>query len=221
MGSHFGDCLHTCPSIVLIAVRSANPVVPDNRDNVILSAGETPLPSKWVSVRVDVNGFRMRELDWTAPHPSGNFEVVSSFGNLDRTCVGDNWVDPNGNCRLKGCMPHLAGFRHVLGETVIRQCAERHGLFVDDLEAIVPDVRHAGLRVLADDNSERNIRTTIFRTALWYWQSGEIDPGTDIFMYGRVVHHHWRKRFDNPVRIRSTTVSSVDSNAISVFAREL
>jgi hypothetical protein len=43
-GSHFGDCLHSFPSIVLIAARSANPVVSDNSGHVLIPTLPVTLP---------------------------------------------------------------------------------------------------------------------------------------------------------------------------------
>src|SRR6266446_891899 len=75
-------------------------------------------------------------------------------------------------------------------KSVHRQRVERHGLLVDDLEAIVPDVRNAGSRVLAHCDPWRDIRTAVIRAIVRYWQGPEIDgvAGDDVFIHRRVLY---------------------------------
>ncbi len=111
---------------------------------------------------LDVAGLAVRELDRRAAQPAGDLPVVGLVVHLHLAGVGEDRVDADDQRRLR-LDAHLLALGQVLAEAVERLRRERHRVLVEDQEAVVPDVGHAGLGVLRHHDAGRDVGAAVLR----------------------------------------------------------
>ena len=87
-------------------------------------------------------------------------------------------------------MPQTTRFREVPAEPMVRESEKRHGVFIYDFEAIMPNVRYAAFGILADNDPRGDVSSAVIGTVFAYRQLGSIDriAHEDIFMHWAICH---------------------------------
>ena len=129
------------------------------------------------------------ELDGLAAHAADDLPVVGVLRHLDRARVGDHRVDTDDERRTKRLVPHALRLGLVLREPVTGGRHQRHRLVVDDLAAVVADVRDAGLGVVADHESRGDVRAAVVGAVARHGQNRQVDvvAEDDVLVHGTVV----------------------------------
>ncbi len=129
------------------------------------------------------------ELDGLAAHAADDLPVVGVLRNLDRARIGDHRVDADDERCAKRLVPHALCLGLILREPVAWGGHQRHRLVVDDLAAVVADVRDAGLGVVADHESRSDVRAAVVGAVARDGQDRQVDvvAEDDVFVHRTVV----------------------------------
>ena len=129
-----------------------------------------------------------------AAQPAGQLEVVGVVRHLDRRGIGQHRIDAEHQRRAKGRVAHRPRLGDMLAQPVHRQRIERHRLLVDDLEPVMADIGDAGRRILADDDSRRDVGPAVVGAVFRDRQGRQIDgiAGDNVLMHRGVLHHDRR-----------------------------
>ena len=121
-----------------------------------------------------------------------------------------------------GTMPSFLHFAEILAEAMERLRRERHRVLAENEKAIMADVRHAGLRILGDDDAGRDVGAAVLRAVLRHRKIADVDGVAfdDLFVARRAVAAKIGGiGLSRPCSTLSKIVSSSASKASSALLR--
>jgi hypothetical protein len=102
--------------------------------------------------------------------------------------VSDDRIDADNQCRLRHDA-ELFALRQILAEAMERLRREGKRILAEDEKAVMPDVRHAGFRILGNDNARRDVRPAVLGAVLRHRKIADVDGVAldDLLMARRAV----------------------------------